>query len=122
MPHANPIEPKIVKLVHIGKTTFNINGTTMHSTFVILLNKNFNELKTLNDEKHNTLLKKIDQLWLLIIDEISLLGNKILTFVDHKWWTIKKTQNWFMGGLDVVMTWILSSSFGSRFLDFQITN
>jgi hypothetical protein len=54
-----------------------------------------------------------------MIDEISLVGNKILTFVDHKWRTIKKTHNWYMGGLDVVMTWILSSSFNSRFLDFQ---
>jgi uncharacterized radical SAM superfamily protein len=62
MPHANPIEPKIMKLAHIGKTTFNINGTTIHSTFVIPLHKIFNELKTLNDEKDNTLIKNYDQL------------------------------------------------------------
>jgi hypothetical protein len=37
-----------------------------------------NELKKLNDIKHNTLIKTYDQLWLLIIDEISLVGNKIL--------------------------------------------
>jgi hypothetical protein len=43
MPHANPIKPKIVKLAHIGKVAFNINGTTIHYTFVIPLNKNFNE-------------------------------------------------------------------------------
>jgi hypothetical protein len=84
MPHANPIEPKIVKLVHIGKTTFNINGTTIHSTFVILLKK-IQWIKNIKWWENNTLLKKIDQLWLLIIDEIFLLGNKILTFVNHKW-------------------------------------
>ncbi len=61
IPHSNPIKPKIVKLAHIGKATFNINGTTIHFTFVIPLNKNFNELKNLNDEKHKTLIKTYDQ-------------------------------------------------------------
>ncbi len=69
IPHANPIKPKIVKLAHIGKATFNINGTIIHSTFVIPLNKNFNEWKNLNDAKHKTLIKTYDRLWLLIIDE-----------------------------------------------------
>jgi hypothetical protein len=62
MPHVNPIKPKIMKLAHIGKSTFNINGTTIHSTLVIPSNKKLNELKKLNDIKHNTLIKTYDQL------------------------------------------------------------
>ncbi len=39
-----------MKLTYIGKFTFNINGIIIHSTFAIV-NKNYNELKTLSDEK-----------------------------------------------------------------------
>ncbi len=56
MPHVNPIKPKIIKTAHIGKVAFNINGTFIHSTFVIPLNRNFNELKKLIMKK-NTLIK-----------------------------------------------------------------
>jgi hypothetical protein len=39
--------------------------------------------------KHDTSMNTYDQLWLFVIDEISLVGNRILTFVDHKLQTIK---------------------------------
>ncbi len=42
---ADPLKPKVMKLSYIGKATFNINGTTIHSALAILLNKMFNELK-----------------------------------------------------------------------------
>ncbi len=47
---SDPLKPKIMKLTYIRKTTFHINGTTIHLTFTIPLNKNYNELKTLNDK------------------------------------------------------------------------
>jgi hypothetical protein len=67
-----------MKLAYIGRVTFNINGTIIHSTFSIALNKNYNELKTLSDEKHDTLINTYDQLQMLIIDEISLVCNRML--------------------------------------------
>jgi len=39
-----------MKLTYIGKFAFNINGTIIQSTFSIA-NKNYNEIKTLSDEK-----------------------------------------------------------------------
>ncbi len=45
------IKPKITKLTYIGKVAFNINGVIICSTLAIILNKNFNEFKTLSDEK-----------------------------------------------------------------------
>jgi len=74
LPNVAPTKPKIMKLANIGKVAFNINGITIHSTLAILLNKIFNELKTLNNEKHDTLINTYDQLWLFVIDEISLVG------------------------------------------------
>jgi hypothetical protein len=46
---SSPLKPKNMKLTYIGKTTFHINGTTIHSTLTIPLNKNYNELKA-NDK------------------------------------------------------------------------
>jgi hypothetical protein len=41
---------------------------------------------------------------MLVIIEISLVGNKMLIFVDYKLVDIKETLKEFMGGLDVIMT------------------
>ncbi len=40
-----------MKLTYSEKSTFNINGMTMHLALAISLNKKFNELKALSDEK-----------------------------------------------------------------------
>jgi hypothetical protein len=68
------------------------------------LTKNLNEFKASSDEKLDTLIKPYDQLWLLVIDEISSIGNRMLNFIDCKLHAIKQVHNQFMGGLDVIMT------------------
>jgi hypothetical protein len=40
---------------------------------------------------------------LLIIDEISLVGNKMLTFINNKLRVIKQVHDEFMGGFDIIM-------------------
>ncbi len=89
-----------MKLVYIRKITFNINGTTIHLGLAIPLHKS---LKTLNDEKCDTLIKTHDQLQSIVIGEISLVNNRILSFIDHKIHVIKQIHKKFMGGIDVVM-------------------
>ncbi len=84
IPDVDPLRPKVMKLAYRKKYIFNINGMTIHSTFAIPLNKNFNELKTLSDEKCDSLIRNYDQLHLLVIDEISLVGNRMLSFVDPR--------------------------------------
>jgi hypothetical protein len=39
----DPLKPKVIKLTYIRKTTFDINGTTIHFALAIPLNKIFNE-------------------------------------------------------------------------------
>jgi hypothetical protein len=77
---------------------------TIHSTLAILLNKNFNEFKALSDAKCDRLIKNHDQLHLLVIDEISLVGNKMLSFINHRLQIIKQVHHQFMGGINVIMT------------------
>jgi len=48
-----------MKLTYTWKTTFNINGTTIHSTLAIPLNTNLTELNALNDEKMTFIIKYI---------------------------------------------------------------
>ncbi len=68
-----------------------INGITIHFALAMTLNKTFNELKTTKRwKKHDSLIKTYDQLWLLIIDEISLVGNIILIFFNHKLRIVKQ--------------------------------
>jgi hypothetical protein len=41
---ADYLKPMIMKLTYIGKRSFNINGTTIHLTLVIPLNKKLQNL------------------------------------------------------------------------------
>jgi hypothetical protein len=45
IPNVDLLKPKVMKLIYIGRVVFKINGMTIHLGLVILLNKNFNELK-----------------------------------------------------------------------------
>ncbi len=94
------LKPKIMKLTYIGKTSFNINGTMIHFTLEFPLNKNLTYFNALSDERWNIFIKTYDQLCLFVIDEISLIGNRKLSFIDHRLCIIKQ----FMGGLNVIMT------------------
>ncbi len=51
---ADFLKPKIMKLTYIGKRSFNINGTTIHSALVIPLNKKLTKFTGLSDEKCET--------------------------------------------------------------------
>jgi hypothetical protein len=41
---------------------------------------------------------------LLVMDEVSLVDNRMLFFIDCRLHIIKQVHNEFMGGLDVIMT------------------
>ncbi len=57
-----------MNLTYTRKTT-NINNTTIHSALAIPINNFFNEIKALNDERHDILIKTYTQLQLLIIHD-----------------------------------------------------
>lgn len=55
-------------------------------------------------KKIDNLIKTYDQLWILMINEISLKDNRMLTFIDYRLCAIKQVHNQFMSGLNVIMT------------------
>jgi hypothetical protein len=52
-PNTDPLKSIIMKLTYIGKQTFNINGTMIHSSLAIPIHINFNKL---NDESSDILI------------------------------------------------------------------
>jgi len=61
-------------MAYIGKTTFNIDRTMIHSSLSIPFN--CKDLPSLSLEQLDNLVKKYDQLQLIILDEISLIEEK----------------------------------------------
>jgi hypothetical protein len=92
-----------MKLAYTRKTTFNINDTIIHFVLAIPLNKNLIALNALNEERQDTFIKIYDQLCLFVINEVFLVGNKTLSFVNHKLHFIKQIHNEFMGSLNLII-------------------
>jgi len=78
-----------MEFAYIGKIAFNINGTMIHSTLAIPLNKNLTKLNALSDERRDIFIKTYDQLCLFVINEVSLIDNSMLFFIDRKLCIIK---------------------------------
>jgi hypothetical protein len=87
--NVDSLKPKFMEFAYIGKITFNINGKMIHSALAIPLNKNLTELNALSDERRDIFIKTYDQLSLFVINEVSLIDNSMLFFIDRKLCIIK---------------------------------
>ncbi len=80
---------------------FNIDGTTIHSNLFTPFN--CKDLPSLSSKWLNNLVKKYDQLQLIILDEILLIGKRILKSIDLWLRSIKRIHTNFFGNLDVII-------------------
>jgi len=95
-------------MAYIGDFLKNIDGTTIHSSLFIPLNcKN---LPSLSLKQLNNLTNKYDQIQLILLNEISLKGKIILTFIDLLLRSIKRIHIKFSGNLDVIIIGEILSS------------
>jgi hypothetical protein len=90
-----PLKQKEILMAHTCKTTFNIDGTTIH--FRLSLSLNCKHLLFLSLEKLDFLSKTYDQLQLLVLDEVSFIGSRIFSFIDLCFRSIKHAHNHFFG-------------------------
>jgi len=67
-------------MAYTRKETFNIDGITIHSSISIPLN--YKDLPSFNLERLDNLIKKYDQLQLIVLDEISLIGKIISKYIN----------------------------------------
>ncbi len=86
------------------KVAFNIDGLTIHSTLNILVQQSLSSLPNLSTYSLYRLTCRYEQLQLIMIDEISFFGAKMLNVKDNRLRFMKHIQNKFFGGVDVVMT------------------
>ena len=71
-------------MAFIHKTTFNIGGCTIHSTLHIPINQFLSNLGKLSFERVNKLIDNYKKMKFIIIDEISLVGARMLDAIDQR--------------------------------------
>ena len=96
---SNPDDPKILLCAPTRKAAFNIKGQTLHSAFKLPVNQK--RITQLSPGLSNTLAAKLANLKVLIIDEISMVGQHVLNMVDERLQQIMGNDKPF-GGVSVV--------------------
>ncbi|XP_069102242.1 uncharacterized protein [Argopecten irradians] len=86
----NPDDIAVMLVAPTGVAAFNIGGSTIHNAFSIPVDAKSN-YQPLGDERINTMRSKLGQLQLLIIDEISMVDKKLLSYVHGRLRQIKQT-------------------------------
>ena len=99
-PENNPDDPKILLGAPTGIAAFLIKGSTLHSLFHIPANQEFT-YKPLSSDVLNTYQCKFRNVKLLIIDEISMVGNKLFNYINRRLQQIIGTSAVF-GGISVL--------------------
>ena len=76
----NPEDTRILLCAYTGLAAYNIDGLTLYNAFCIEPNTKL-KYKPLSDEKRNTLKIKYKYLTIVIIDEVSMIGSDILSYL-----------------------------------------
>ena len=97
----NPEDIRILLCAYTGLAAYNINGSTLHNAFCIEPNKKLT-YKQLSDDKRNTLQTKYMHLSVLIVDEVSMVGNEMLNFLYLRLQEIKGNKKHF-GGVHIFL-------------------
>ena len=74
----------VLQTAPTGKAAHNIHGMTLHSAFALPVTELHGEMPNLSSDVLNTLRSKLLCLKLIIIDEISIVGSKILSQVNNR--------------------------------------
>ena len=83
-----PDDVTVLLTAPTGVAEFNINGMTLHSTF-LLGRSRYNGFQPLSHDKLNTLRTKLSKLVLVIIDEVSMVGSNMLLEIHKRLQQIK---------------------------------
>ena len=86
-----------------GLAAFNIGGSTIHSALGITTNENRSaQMKPLSDELRNKYAIRLESLKFVIIDEVSMVGNKMLAKIDQRLKEITGNTNTHFGGVSIL--------------------
>ena len=96
----DPNDIFILKVAPTGKAAFLIKGNTIHSTFKVPCNQAMNYIP-LSSSQLNTMRITFRSLKFLIVDEVSMVGRKMLNFMDRRLKDVRGTDKVF-GGISVL--------------------
>ncbi|CAG2235584.1 unnamed protein product [Mytilus edulis] len=101
-PHApNPDDIVVLVTAPTATAAFNIAGTTLHQAFSLSKSLPFPYIY-MRDEEINKLRAKLQNLHILIIDEISMVGQRVLLYVSERLRQIKQSGNALFGNICVI--------------------
>ncbi|XP_071963825.1 uncharacterized protein [Antedon mediterranea] len=88
----NPDDLSILKLAPTGIAAYNIKGQTIHSSLSIPINISL-PYQPLGEEKISALRNQLRQLQIVIIDEISMVNQRLLWYIHGRLRQIKQVRN-----------------------------
>ncbi|VDI50596.1 Hypothetical predicted protein, partial [Mytilus galloprovincialis] len=98
---ANPDDIVVLLTAPTATAAFNIGGTTLHQAFSLPQSLPFPYIY-LRDDSVNKLRSKLQNLSILIIDEISMVGQRSLLYVNERLRQIKQSGNAPFGNICVI--------------------
>jgi PIF1-like helicase/Helitron helicase-like domain at N-terminus/Herpesvirus tegument protein, N-terminal conserved region len=100
-PGQDPLQIKVLLCAPTGKAGFNIGGMTLHSTFKLPISQAGDKMCPLDAGTLNTIRCKLCDLKLIIIDEVSMVGTRMLHQIDARLKQIFQTAKAF-GGISIL--------------------
>ena len=97
----NPEDCRILVCAPTGKAAYNVEGSTIHHALHITPNRGFQYRKPSTDVL-NTMRTKYRHLTVLMVDEVSMVGNQMFNFMNLRLQDIK-ANNLPFGGLHVIL-------------------
>ena len=94
----NADDINVLLCAYTGKAAFNINGSTISSAFKQKIKQ---KDQTMSCDNLNTFRSKYRNLSVVIIDEISMVSNSMLNFIDQRLQELKGTRKPF-GGVSII--------------------
>jgi hypothetical protein len=88
-------------IARTGKAAFLSNGNTICNTLHLQASQSFAQYRSLDAESRNTLRSHIRHVKVWLIDEVSMVGNRMLAFIDQRLQKVHSTNQIF-GGYSVI--------------------
>ena len=91
----------VLLVAYTGTAAFNIDGQTIHSAFAIHCDIRNQKYSPLGEEQVTRLREKYRNLQIVFIDEVSMVGEKMIMYIDERLKQIKQCQEPF-GNVSVI--------------------
>ena len=98
--NTDPLKPKGLILAYTGKAAYNAGGVIIHSALLMPFNKS--SFIPLSNDVLDNLTQLYEELRVVLIDEVSLIGSCFLYQIDDRLRNIKHNQTKYFGNIDII--------------------